>query len=166
MTPEQFLRDILDPGLRFMADNLSSGPGPGMEARVLLLAIAGQESGWTNRLQIGGHARSFWQFEREVVRAVMTHYRSTGKVSALCKALEVPRETMTLHEAVAWNDNLAVGMARLLLWTDLAPLPRIDDPGSGWKYYLRNWRPGKPRPDAWAARHSASVAAIRQEKTE
>lgn len=159
MTPTAFRDVVLEPGLSFLA-SVTGMPSDDRE-RVLLLAIAGQESGLASRRQIGGPARSFWQFERGGgVRGVLNHPASAHRIVQLCAALEIPADEATVYEALAWSDHLAVAMARLLLWTDAAPLPAVGDEAAGWSYYARNWRPGKPRPDAWAARYQAAVAAV------
>jgi hypothetical protein len=159
MTPIAFREIILDPGLALLATATSTHLDD-RAARVLLLAIAGQESGWESRRQIGGPARGFWQFERGgAVRGVLNHPVSTHPAAKLCAALAIPADEATVYEALAWSDHLAVGLARLLLLTDPAPLPGIGDEAGGWACYVRNWRPGKPHPDVWPLRHQAAVAA-------
>ena len=159
MTPEQFRDRILDPGL-YIASPLI-GIAVTDEARVLLMAIAGQETGWDVRLQQGAPqlGRGFWQFERNGCSALATNQASSDKLTALLDGLEIPVVLPTIHEAVAWNDPLAVGMARLLLWCDPAPLPIVGDPEQSWEMYLRCWRPGKPRPDDWPTNYDAAMEA-------
>ena len=67
--PADFLRVVIDPGLRFLT-NVMGKDMAGDPARVLLLAIALQESGLEHRRQINDagqpmdqYARGFWQFE-------------------------------------------------------------------------------------------------------
>jgi hypothetical protein len=55
----------------------------------------------------------------------------------------------------------AATMARLLLFTDAEPLPRLGDADGSWNYYLRNWRPGKPHPKTWRALYDAATASVR-----
>src|SRR5262245_34653406 len=51
------------------------------EARVIMMAIAGQEGNWQYRQQIGGPAHSFWQFEEYGgVQGVLTHSASSGHI--------------------------------------------------------------------------------------
>lgn len=159
MTPASFLETILNPGLLVLQH--VTGMPPTDQARVLMLAIAGQESGWESRRQVGGPARGFWQFERGGgVRGVLTHPASGPRIKAVCDTLRVPADEATVFEAIAWHDHLAVAMARLLLWTDPAPLPVVGALASGWECYVRNWRPGKPHRDAWTERYDAAMAAI------
>jgi hypothetical protein len=145
-----------------MAEIVGLRPPASDEARVLLMAIAGQESAWKHRRQVPvAHARSFWQFERGGgVAGVLSHPGSSGHVRAICEALEIPAHPRDIHEAMAWNDRLAVAMARLLLWTDPQPLPKIGDVDGAWGCYLRNWRPGKQRPKTWPDNYARAMAAV------
>lgn len=128
------------------------------EARALLLAIAGQESGWSTRFQFGGPARGFWQFESEAIDGVFDHPASRPLVRVFCAEQEIG--TMLMHEAVAWHDGLAYACARLLLWTDPAPLPAVGDVEGSWQVYTRNWAPGRPDRVRWTARYGEAMAAL------
>lgn len=120
------------------------------EARVMLVAIAGQESNWQYRKQVGGPARSFWQFEEGGgVHGVLNHPSSQDKIITVCNALLISPSVSEVYEAMAWNDLLAAAMARLLLYTDAASLPPLGAQQEAWDYYLRNWRPGAPHPESW-----------------
>lgn len=124
-------------------------------ARVMLLAIGLQESRFTHRQQIGGPARGFWQFEKGTrasrggVWGVFLHMASKGHLAALCKACSVACDPDAIYAALEYDDVLAAGVARLLLWTDPKALPAVGDADAGWALYLRTWRPGKPKPDSW-----------------
>lgn len=110
-------------------------------ARVMLLAIAGQESDCQHRRQIGGPARGLYQFESGGgVRGVLMHRSSARLAAAACEWRGVKAETPHVWAALEHDDVLAAMFARLLLWTDPRPLPA--DEGEAWDYYLRNWRPG------------------------
>jgi len=127
-------------------------------ADILMLAIAGQESRWAHRAQIGGPARGFWQFERGGgVAGVLTHRASADRARGLCSALRIEEDAATVYEALRWNDTLAVGFARLLLWTDPKVLPATMGPA--WDCYMRTWRPGKPHPETWVNRWNVAVLA-------
>ena len=161
MKPETILRDVIDPSLRFLNATLGGGPATTDLARVGLLAIAGQEAGWKQRRQVGGPARSYWQFESGGgVAGVMTKPSTGAMLAKVCAALDIPFDRPTIFEAMAWNDCLAVVMARLLLYSDPAPLPAIGEQDLMWNYYRRNWRPGKPHLEAWPAYYGAAVAAV------
>lgn len=132
-------------------------------ARVLLLAIAGQESAWVHRVQVGGPAHSFWQFEEGGgVLGVLTHRATRDKIKAVCAALEVPCTTEEVYAMMALpeHDDLSSCMARLLLWTDPRPLPAVGDRATSWEYYMRLWRPGLPRPETWDNRYATAQALV------
>jgi hypothetical protein len=159
MIPDIFFARIVEPTLQWM----DAAPGVGIRAtdnaRVLVMAIAGQESGWAARRQNGGPARSYWQFEKG--GGVAGLFRVTPRqLETVCAACDAPYDPATVFEAMAWHDMLACAMARLLLWSDPAPLPAVGDREAGWQYYQRNWRPGVPRPESWASVYDRALAAI------
>jgi len=159
MTPDTFFTRVVQPTLRWMADSPGLAIPATDSARVLLMAIAGQESRWAARRQIGGPARSYWQFE--LGGGVAGLFRvAPGQLRAVCAACDVAFDAATVFEAMAWHDTLACAMARLLLWTDPAPLPAVGDKDMGWQYYLRCWRPGVPHPESWPGLYDQSLAAI------
>lgn len=131
-------------------------------AQVILLAIGLQESRFQYRRQLGnGPARGFWQFEegnkvsRAGVYGVMNHASSKPHIQYICKVFDIPYETKAVWEALETNDVLACCAARLLMYTDAAKLPAVDQPDAAWKMYAeRVWRPGKPHPETWAAFHA------------
>lgn len=160
MSPSQFLATIMRPGL----DTLSAVAAHDMSsdrALVLLLAIAMQESNLEYRRQIGGPARGWWQFESGGgVKGVLEHHSSSREAVELCGRYCVPPTRSVVYEALAWHDGLSTGFARLLLWTDPAPLPAVGDVGAGWACYLRNWRPGKPHPERWETLYPRAVQCV------
>lgn len=159
MTPKSILTDAIDPACALL--ERLCGVKSDDRARVEMLAIAGQESAWEYRLQIGGPARSFWQFEKGGgVVGVLTHPASKNKIAAVCKRLHVICDASTVYTDMIDNDLLACSMARLLLLTDPAALPDVGQEHAAWDYYQRNWRPGMPHPEAWHAKYSASQLAI------
>lgn len=156
-------RNIIGPGLAFLPASFDSAA-----ARVMLLAIGLQESGFAHRVQLPrkaggppGPARGFWQFERGGgVTGVLTHAASAPLASEVCKECGVVPEPQPAWLALAQRDDLACVFARLLLYTDPHPLPAIGDEESAWQYYLRNWRPGAPHRDRWAVGYPKAVAAL------
>jgi hypothetical protein len=166
--PGEFLRSVIDPALSglsgIMARDMASD-----EARVLLLAIAMQESGLEHRRQVGPNgaplptlARGWWQFEKGGgVAGVLAHKSSAEAAKQVCELLEIePLGAQTVHEALAWHDHLAACFARLLLFTDTQPLPEIGDEEAAWDYYMRNWRPGKPHRDRWSGIYPQALDAV------
>ncbi len=135
-------------------------------ARVMLLAIGLQESRFVHRRQIGGPARGFWQFEKGTrasrggVWGVFLHQASKDRLAALCKARSVACDPDAIYGALEYDDVLAAGVARLLLWTDPKALPPVGDADAGWALYLRTWRPGKPKPDSWPDIYRQAAAQV------
>lgn len=154
------LRLIVAPTLEWLA---TLGIRSDRRAEVMLLAIAGQESGFRARAQViagggKGAARGLWQFERGGGVAGVLQHRATAKAAqAVCDVLLVAADPMSVHVALEQNDVLACAFARMLLWADPAPLPA--EQTAGWQAYLRNWRPGKPHPEFWPGRWAAAAAA-------
>lgn len=138
-------------------------PG-GAAAEAMLAAIGLQESRFRHRDQIVkgkpkgtlGPATGFWQFEKGGgVRGVMTHPASRRAARALAEDAGLPWEADAIWRSFAEpaGDELACAFARLLLFTDPAPLPKADPAlaDAAWDCYLRNWRPGKPHRATWDA---------------
>ena len=155
MTTAAYLRDAIIP----TALSLLPAPMESFAARAMLLAIAGQESGYRYRRQVGGPARGWWQFEAGGgVVGVLEHPASRGAAGEVLATLGYAGATAAqIHAALEHNDVLAAVFARLLLWTDPRPLPQSVLSGvDGWAIYLATWRPGKPRPQTWAGYYAAS----------
>lgn len=162
VTAAEFNTAILAPALVRFHQHLPSIPVP-RAAQVMLLAIAGQESAWKYHLQqsAGSAAHGYWQFERMGgVNGVLTHPKVGPIAAALCKDVYVQPSATAVWGflATAAGDYLATAFARLLLWTDPAPLPTTQ--GDGWSCYTGLWRPGKPRPHDWPANYQAAAAAV------
>lgn len=156
MTPKALLVGAVDPALAFLETH---GVHSDDRARVLTMAIAGQESDWQARLQVGGPARSLWQFEKGGgVAAVLA--ATPLQIKAVCAELIIPFDAAHIFEAMAWNDFLAAAMARLNLWRDPAALPAVGDVQGGWVYYKRVWAPGLPHPDVWPAKYGTAQGLV------
>ncbi len=125
------------------------------EARAMLLATALQESGLTARVQHGGGpARGLCQFERIGVLGVLTHHRTAQLAQGFCSALLYPAAVPAIYTAMADNDVLTFGFARLLLWTLPAKLGGREEVAFAWTQYVDAWKPGTPRPETWARHFS------------
>jgi len=156
LTPSQALRSVIIPALAELGAKYDSP-----RARVLLLAIAGQESGLKYRRQQPGPARGLWQFEQGGgVKGVLRHNASAKDATRLCLARGVMPTPVALYAALEHDDILAAGIARLLLWTLPEALPAIGDEDGAWSQYIDAWRPGKPHRDRWAANYRAAVSAV------
>jgi hypothetical protein len=157
--PEVIMYSLVDPTLQWMHDLLAIPYNNA--ARVIVHCIAGQETNWAARLQVGGPARSWYQFEKGGgVHGVLTHPASKDKIKTVCDALLINCDEDTVYEAMAWNGFLATAMARLLLYTDPAPLPNVGLVEQAWEYYERNWRPGAPHPEVWPDHYAVSQSLL------
>lgn len=132
------------------------------EADVMLLTIGLQESRFIYRHQIGGPAHSFWQGEQGggMVAGVRTHAATKDMAAKVYAARNVPATIEAIYEAIEHDDVLAAALARLLLYSDPKPLPKIGDIDGAWGLYLRTWRPGKPKPDSWPAHYANARATL------
>ena len=122
-------------------------------ARVIHAAIGYQETKYLTRRQYGnGPAAGYWQFERGGIKGVMLHRASARLAMQVCDARGVEFNSEKIWEAMQVDDVLAAAFARLLMYTDAAPLPETSD--EAWHMYAdkaRTWSPGKPHPDDWSA---------------
>lgn len=128
-------------------------------ARIILLAIGLQESNFLHRRQIDGPARGLWQFERGGgVAGVLRHHATAEHARQLCIARNVKPTPRAVYDMLEFDDVLAAGFARLLLWSDPAALPGSEL--GAWSLYMRTWRPGKPHPDQWPINYKAALKAM------
>lgn len=150
MSVDSILHAAIVPALRLLPGQMDAPV-----VRVLLLAIGLQESGLQHRFQLvagardlKGPARGLWQFEegdsrtRGGVWGICTHSASKHWLEQLCAQRKVKMNPSSIHSALEFDDVLAAGVARLLLWTDARVLPALDDELNSWQLYLRTWRPG------------------------
>lgn len=165
MTAEEFVSTVLDPGLAWCAELPSWKVRSDDRARVLLTAISGQEADWTARIQAGnGPAHGLFQFERRGgVAGVLGDTATAHLAMAICVKAGIAATSVAVWGALSApaHDNLAVAFARLLLWSDPAPLPSVGDEEGGWEIYQRNWRPGAPSRERWARVYPQAMAAVK-----
>lgn len=156
------VRTAIDPALFRLPEKMDS-----LRARILLLAIGLQESAFRFRRQTpAGPARGFWQFElgtarsRGGVTGVALHPETRQLFSDFCYRLSTSSAPNAVYWSIEHDDVLAAGVARLLLWTAPEPLPEVGEVDAAWTYYERLWRPGKPRPEKWAANYARALAQM------
>lgn len=151
MTPATYVREIVIPAAFRLLPVEMGTP----EAAAMLMAVGFQESNFAARQQIGGGAaRGFWQFEMGGVLAVISPQSIRIPLNAALESLRYPSGPIipqTYYDAIRHNDVLACVFARLLLWLHPLPMPAREDVDGAWAIYLRQWRPGRPRPDDWAS---------------
>ncbi len=155
MTISEIRKAAIAPAMALLPGSMNSPA-----AELMLLAIGLQESGFRSRHQQGGPAHGYWQFELAGVRCVLQHPKSQAPLLALCKARKLAASAPEIYRALEFDDILAAGVARLLLWTDPAPLPAPGDIEASWRYYQRCWRPGRPRYDHWNDLYPQAMAAM------
>lgn len=131
-------------------------------SHALMLMIALQESNLMHRNQYPvAFAKGFWQFERSGCHGLWLHNESKPLLLAVANEIRYPLKTsIDLWEGVENNDTIAVAAARALLWTDPKPLPSMKDIDKCWKYYINNWRPGKPDRDRWTSSYERAIAEV------
>lgn len=160
LTPSQRCAAIIEysinPAMALLPPKMTSD-----KATVMLLAIGLQESRLTRRAQIGGPAKSFLQFESGGgVKGVMTHSASIAPAQSLCQAMAVQFDRSAIFQAMEFNDVLAFGLGRLLLYTDPKALPEIGNAQEAWDLYQRVWRPGKPHRQTWDELYNIAVKVV------
>lgn len=160
MTLDEITRAGVDPALAILPVKLDTP-----RARLMLLTIALQESRLIHRRQLVGRppqptgpAKSFWQGEQGggMVAGVRAHAATRDMAKTLYAAAGVEPTNAAIWNAIEHDDMLAAGLARLLLWSDPAPLPAPHDVEAAWQLYLRTWRPG-----AWARGSRDEKVALR-----
>lgn len=145
MSAVAYIQNIVFPAMwKLLPDKMNS-----REAKAMMLAIGMQESRFIFRHQQTGPAGGFWEFEEAGVRGVMGHPASRGLASDILSTMSYAPTVAMIQDALDHNDILAAVMARLLLWTHPAPLPREGEYGKAYSYYLTLWRPGHPRPETF-----------------
>ncbi|WP_137972013.1 hypothetical protein [Pseudomonas sp. F(2018)] len=156
MLLSEILQQAVEPAYQLLPAKMES-----QGATVLLLAIGLQESRFTHRRQIGGPARGFWQFERAGgVAGVLRHPSTRLQAVTVCDERDVPVVAEQVYQRLEFDDVLAAAFARLLLFTDPAPLPKVGECGKAWDYYLRTWRPGRPHRKTWDTLYAQALEAL------
>lgn len=154
-TPQTVLAKVIVPALALLPAHMDTP-----QARVQELAMGGQESGYRTRQQNGGPAHGLWQNERPVQQLLLQNPASAAEVHHLCSSRAVAPQASDMYWAILTDDIFAAGIARLILWCDPDPLPALGDESAAWDCYVRNWRPGKPRPADWPKNYRAALAAV------
>jgi len=170
MSTTAILVNVINPALERLS---AHGLKPSDSARVMLYAIGLQESGLTSRWQIvngpytRGPARGLWQFEAGGgVKGVLEHKSSSAIAQQFAREFVGSTNNYAVWATLAYEDVLAAVFSRLLLWADprVLPAPVLASESEGWGYYVRNWRPGTPHPEKWAANWQAALEALKNPK--
>ena len=161
---DTILREAINPALAMLPVNMDTP-----DARVMLLAIGLQESRFMYRYQklVGqpyrkGPALGYWQFEKGGgVQGVLNHPSSMLHARDICASRNVLPTADDVWPELETDDILAAAFARLLLWTDRAPMPKTTaSHDEAWNCYYRCWRPGLPKRDTWDEFHAQAVGQV------
>lgn len=174
MDMKTIIHKAIDPALALLPAKMDSAQG-----RVQLLATGQQESLFLHRRQLvgtppraAGPAKSFWQGEQGggMVHGVRVHATTRDLAAELYRARGVEANDAAIWNAIEFDDVLAAGLARLLLWSDPRPLPAVGDEADAWALYLRTWRPGahaRGTPDErlalrakWSVNYAAAMMKV------
>lgn len=156
MTAPVIHNKLIEPGLALLPARMDSP-----EARVMLFAIGLQESRFQHTRQINGPARGYWQFELGGgVAGVLTHPSTRSIALRIAKDRVGTNLHRPVYNALETDLALAGAFARLLLVSDPKPLPALGDAEGAWKYYIRNWRPGKPHPETWPKLYALALEHV------
>jgi hypothetical protein len=168
---EKVLAETIRPVLGYLWTEHRVPNGPAAEA--MMVAIGLQESRFLRRDQVVpgkrpgqiGPATGFWQFERDGgVAAVMTSAVTRDIARKIAGAAGVAWDRDAIWRAFVRpeGDQLAAAFARLLLFSDPAPLPAPSAAAeeAAWAYYVRNWRPGRPHRETWGRFWAAALALV------
>ena len=151
MAPGAFLEQILVPGLTWLAQVVGRPVMAVREARLALLAFAGQETDWVNEKQIGGGPGvGEWQLGESTCWDLLANPVSNLKMHLVCAAVSIPPTAEAIYGSLPANAHLRVATARLLLWDDPNALPAYGDEEACWEAYSRVERPGKPSRERWS----------------
>lgn len=149
------LRDVVVPALGTVLQHQMNSP----EAQVMLLAIAGQESGLAYRRQMeNGPARGLWEFEKNGIYGVVQALPDA--VMSICLNAGIKPNVLDIYTALETDDILACRLARLLLYSDHHTLPPLESMQAAWVTYLRNWKPGLPDRTRWTHWYNSAVDAV------
>lgn len=145
MTPREWIDSGVLPAYDLLPARMAS-----IEATAMLIAIALQESRLIHRVQIGGPAHGFLQFEKGGgVHGVLNHAGTKAHAVSVCAARNCEPTNAAAYEAIVNDDVLAAAFGRLLLWTVAGPLPQRGQHQYAWEYYISGWRPGNPHRHTW-----------------
>jgi len=156
------LKDALEiaivPGLRLLPELMDTP-----SARAMILAVGMQESRFKHRRQVGGPARSFYQFEGgrySGVAEVLTNRATKTIVHGVLDRLHYTYDREVCFAAIEHNDMLATVFARLLLFTLPGALPGRNEYDDAWRQYIAAWHPGIPHRETWDEFYQGAWEAV------
>jgi hypothetical protein len=160
MTPTAFLAQELLPALAWLEQVVGPVPPASRQARIMLLAMPGQESLWQNVQQSGGGpGRGFYQDEPETCGEVLNNPASSLMMLKVCAALGILATGAAIYMTLLGQPKLQVALSRGDLFCDPRPLPAYGDARGAWTYYKRDWGPGDPHPAIWDGIYAQAISA-------
>jgi hypothetical protein len=153
---DKFYHNNMYWGLQWLDEEIPHATS--VAAKRMLLATAFVESGLRNRRQIGnGTAKSFWMFERVTIQhlLVTTHNHVGSILRKACNFHNCAIDSIQIHSCIEGHDDLAVILARLLMHSKDYPIPLSQK--DSYNYYIRTWKPGRPRPERWDAAYTLAA---------
>jgi hypothetical protein len=129
------------------------------ERESLLLAIAIQESSLMHRRQTpNGPARSFWQIEAETCVDCLAR---SGTVRKFWDGMGFANGVhYSVERALENSDIAACAVAAGILRLTPGKLPIMGDEEGAWSYYLKAWRPGRPRKERWRSSYAKAMGVF------
>lgn len=163
MTPTEFYETVLVPGLNKTAKIAPHLPRT-RSLEVLMTSIAGEESNWTERVQISsGMAHSLFQIQENTINDIIENPASAELFVAGMDDFGMNvRTAKHLFDIMAEpkGDVLSVFLARLDLWCNPRPIPAHDLEGPLFQYYAETWRPAHANKKRWAVVFAEAIAVV------
>lgn len=91
---------------------------------------------------------------------VLRHSATREHALRICDARNVAPVPEQVYQCLKFDDVFAAAFARLLLWSDTAPLPAVGEIGAAWECYLRTWRLGKQHRHTWDTLYAQAMDAV------
>jgi hypothetical protein len=156
MTPDEFYEAVIVPGMAKVAKFAPQLPD-NRSVRVMLMAVAGLESDWSNR--DGG---GLFKIDLGCVNGLLAHADTEVLLDAALDEFGIIDKTPQHLFDLLGNDQgdiLCLAMARLVLWSDPDPFPAYDDQASMFAYYQSHWF-GLGAATRWPDVYGQSLAAV------
>lgn len=160
MTASEFVAGVLAPSLAWFHTFVAPGIPASAQERVMLTAIAGQESDWSNVQQSNGPARGYWQIQENDCADILENPATSRYAKAACSALGIEPTGQAVYAALLNDPRVQATISRLNLWADPYSLPAVGDGSGSYAYYLAAWCPGRPSNARWNVVYPASLEAV------
>lgn len=158
MTPEDLLTSAIIPALEELGGVMHT-PG----AAVFCLAWCLQESELKYRVQKGRKVNPALglpqlEFGDKAMTALVIQKTPEFRERLLAMGYQ-PDDPEAVRQAARDDDKLAMMIVRLGAYYSNKPMPAVGDAKAAWALYFDAARPGRPRPEKWAANYARAVQA-------